>query len=576
MDKGRKTDELSGLKIDYQIARQLPLNFVKRYKVVPIRKENGSILVGAVDKKLSPQVIDDLRVFYRTGVKPYYMEEDILLSLIARIYYDEREAATGIIEGMKRDKPSLTIDGDGTKDLLESTEEGPVIAFVNSLLSEAVSKRASDIHIEPFERDIRVRYRIDGVLYNTMSLPKTIHSNISSRIKVMSSLDVAEKRIPQDGKIKVRIGGRDIDIRVSTFPTNFGERIVLRLLNRKDVLLELEDLGFEREELKRFSRLIHMDHGLILVTGPTGAGKTTTLYASLSKINSPEKNILTIEDPIEYQLEGVGQMQVNPKIGLTFARGLRHILRQDPDVIMVGEIRDRETAEIAIHASLTGHLVFSTLHTDDVAGAIARLLDMGVEPYLVASSTIGVLAQRLVRVLCNRCKVPFKPVRGNGRSGTTRTEPHLTPSDDGETLDMESVDMDREADDREGSDTASATPERLFATWCSKVVNRRNGDDDTGLDTFSSRFDLKKGISLYKRGGCEACFNTGYFGRTGIYELLVINDSIRKLIVDRCDSSMIKEMAMRQGMSSLKKNGLRKVLKGVTSIEEIMRVIHVY
>ncbi len=548
----KKNSGLSNLKVDYDLARKLPLSFVKRYKVVPIKRLNGAVSVGAVKGSVSPQVIDDLSAFYNADVKLKYLGRELLTSLITDVYYGEREAASGIIDGLKKQEPSLTLVTEETKDLLESTEEGPVIAFVNSLLSEAISKRASDIHIEPFESEIRVRNRIDGVLYNTLSLPKPIFPNISSRIKVMAALDVAEKRMPQDGRIRVKIGGSDVDIRVSTFPTSFGERIVLRLLHRKDSLLSLEEIGFEKDDIKTFLNLIHRDHGLILVTGPTGAGKTTTLYGALSRINTESKNILTIEDPIEYQLSGVGQMQVNPKIGLAFSTGLRHMLRQDPDVIMVGEIRDRETAEIAIHASLTGHLVFSTLHTDDASGAIARLVDMGVEPYLVSSALIAVVAQRLIRVLCPKCKAKDRVVsiNGKGPGGSTAK----SPAENGKELSVIS-------EEKQKLDKKEKRVEELFSSWCSKVVK-------TG--------GLRKGeLTLYKSVGCDSCFDTGYYGRTGIYELLVMNDSLRRLVVSRCDSSEINEMALREGMTSLKKNGLKKVLKGITTLEEIVRVIQV-
>ncbi len=516
LKEGRGKKALEDLAVDHRLARRLPLGFVKRYRVIPLRRENNTILVGMGAKEADPQVIDDLKVIYGMKIRPCYMDEETLNLIIASVYYKEREEASEIVEDLKKKEPSLSIREE-VRDLLETREEGPVIALVNSLLSEAVRKRASDIHIEPFDKDVRVRYRIDGVLYNSLILPKNLLPNISSRVKVMASLDVAEKRIPQDGKIRVKVGGRDIDIRVSIIPTFLGERVVLRILNREDIMLDLEELGLGEDELKRYSRLITRDHGLILVTGPTGAGKTTTLYASLSRINSPDKNIITIEDPVEYQLEGIGQIQVNPKVGLTFARGLRHVLRQDPDIIMVGEIRDRETAEIAVHASLTGHLVFSTLHTNDAAGAITRLLDMGIEPYLVASSLIGILAQRLVRVLCQYCKRPFY----------CRV---LNPA--------------------------------LFREYGkgSKIVKKGEGEEF---------------IVLYRNGRCDHCFRTGYLGRTGIFELLVVNDRIRRLIVERVDSKTIREEAVRGGMITLRKSGYRKILQGLTTREEVMRVTEI-
>ncbi len=307
----------------------------------------------------------------------------------------------------EEDLSFLAAELDEPTDLLEATDDAPIIRLVNSLLSQAIRERASDIHIEPFEKEMVARFRIDGILYNILTIQKRFQASIASRVKIMADLNIAERRLPQDGGMRIKIGGKDVDIRVSIVPTAFGERIVLRLLYRESALLPLDQIGFSGDTLTRFNELITRPHGIILVTGPTGSGKTTTLYAALSKINSPDKNIITIEDPIEYQLKGIGQIQVNAKIHLTFAAGLRSVLRQDPDVILVGEIRDSETAEIAIQAALTGHLVFSTLHTNDAAGAVTRLIDMKVEPFLISSSVMAILAQRLVRVLCKECREPY-------------------------------------------------------------------------------------------------------------------------------------------------------------------------
>jgi len=503
-DKEKESNSLEA-DLDYSLARKLPISFAKKYKIVPLRMNNGFVEVAAVQDLFYCRIIDDLRAFFRREIKPLYINNEEFVTLIASVYYEEREAASGILEDIKKDEHTLDIEVEGVKDLLEASDEGPVIAFVNSILSEALEKRASDIHIEPFEKDVRIRYRVDGILYDSLRLPRSLHPQVSSRIKVMAGLNLAEKRLPQDGRIRVKIGGKDIDIRVSVLPTVFGERVVLRLLNREDIDLNLKELGFDKGDLEMFSSLIHKDHGLILTTGPTGAGKTTTLYASLSTINSPEKNILTIEDPIEYQLKGIGQMQVTPNIGLTFSKGLRHILRQDPDVLMVGEIRDRETAEIAIHASLTGHLVFSTLHTNNSVGAIARLIDMGIEPFLVSASLLAVLAQRLVRTLCPHCKEPYQK------------------------------NLDYIKDD-------------IFV------------------------FADSKGQTIYKKRGCERCFQTGYYGRAGLYELLVMTDPIRKMILDRADNATIGKEAQIKGLSTLRKGGLKKVLGGVTTEEEVARV----
>ncbi|MCX7943268.1 MAG: type II secretion system ATPase GspE, partial [Deltaproteobacteria bacterium] len=370
----------------------------------------------------------------------------------------------------------------------------------------AIRERASDIHIEPYEKEIVVRFRIDGVLYEIIKPAKRFHSSICSRIKIMAGLNIAEKRLPQDGRIRFKIAGKDIDVRVSVIPTAHGERIVMRLLDKSAVLLDLEQLGLLDDKLKQVKELIRRSHGIILVTGPTGSGKTTTLYAALSDINSPDINILTAEDPIEYQIKGISQLQVNPKIGLTFANALRSFLRQDPDVILVGEIRDLETAEIAIQASLTGHLVLSTLHTNDSATAVTRLVDMGVEPFLVASSLLAVMAQRLVRVVCPDCRIPYMP-----------------------------------------------TYEEV-----SKI----------GLSLESIK---KKGF-IYKSSGCPKCMKTGYTGRVGIYELLIIDDEIRHLILKNTDSTQIKKLAVSKGMDTLRDDGAKKVLDGVTTIDEVLRV----
>jgi general secretion pathway protein E len=392
------------------------------------------------------------------------------------------------------------------KDLLDASDEGPIIRLVNSLIFQAARDRASDIHIEPFERDLIVRMRIDGILYDVVKPPKRFQPIIISRVKIMAGLNIAEKRLPQDGRIRTRIAGKDVDIRVSVIPTSFGERVVMRLLDRSSTLLPLEYLGLDGQNQVTVEKLIRQSHGIILVTGPTGSGKTTTLYAALQKINANDKNILTIEDPVEYQLHGVAQMQVNPKIELTFASGLRSFLRQDPDVIMVGEIRDAETAEIAIHAALTGHLVFSTLHTNDSFGAVTRLVDMGIEPFLVSSSVIAVMAQRLIRRICAGCRIAHEP-----------------------------------------------TPAELR---------------EIGIST-----EALAGRPIYRIGpGCPACKQRGYRGRIGIHELLVVDDAVRNLIMQKADASQIRRLATSRGMPTLREDGARKVLEGITTIEEILRV----
>lgn len=402
---------LNNEEVDVELATKIPINFAKKFNVLPIKKVRGSAIVAiASGTDLSP--IDDMRILLQMDVKPVLARKSEIIDGINRVYDRSTKSTDNLHEGLMEDLEEQGLDGGGlpeTQDLLDSEDEAPIIRLINTLLFQAVKERASDIHIDPLERELSVRFRIDGVLYEIMKPPKKAQASISSRIKIMAELDIAEKRVPQDGRIKIKIGGRDVDIRVSILPTTHGEKIVMRLLDTSKVLLDLGDLGFGKKHLSTMQQVLSLNHGIFLVTGPTGCGKTTTLYACLSKINSRELNIITVEDPVEIQLPGIGQIQVNPKVDLTFASGLRSILRQDPDVIMVGEIRDLETAEIAIQASLTGHLVFSTLHTNDAISAVTRLVDQGVEPFLVSSSLVAVMAQRLVRVACSECKESYKP-----------------------------------------------------------------------------------------------------------------------------------------------------------------------
>ncbi len=394
------------------LVRAVPIHFAKTGRLLPLLEDDERILVACADP-LDYAALDDLRLLLGKELDLAIADGDMIVHAINRAYdraTGHAEAAVAELEDESLE--SVAQDLEEPQDLLDATDdEAPIIRLVNSLLSQAVKERASDIHIEPFEREMLVRFRIDGVLYEVIKPPKRFQASILSRVKIMAGLNIAEKRLPQDGRIRIKIAGKDVDIRVSTVPTTHGERVVMRLLDRSSVLLKLTDLGFSQRNFEHMEQLIHKSHGIILVTGPTGSGKTTTLYACLSKINKPDLNILTVEDPVEYQLDGIGQVHVNPKIELTFAAGLRSFLRQDPDVIMVGEIRDRETAEIAIQASLTGHLVLSTVHTNDAAGAITRLVDMQVEPFLVASSLVGILAQRLVRVVCKHCREAYQPTR---------------------------------------------------------------------------------------------------------------------------------------------------------------------
>ena len=488
--------------IDKGLVSSVPISFLKRHVILPFHKDNGTVKV-AISDPLNTGSIDDLKIFMESDVELFLAESITILNAINMAYETHKEAAEQVIEDMGED--ALTVGLEEPIDLIDAVDEAPIIKLINSLLFRSVKERASDIHFEPFERDIIVRFRIDGVLHNILSLPKRFQPSIASRIKIMASLNIAEKRLPQDGRIGLKVAGKDVDIRVSIIPTSFGERIVLRLLDKSGYLLRLKDIGLSKEKQTKFAKLIHLSHGIILVTGPTGSGKTTTLYAALMEINSPDKNIITIEDPVEYQIKGVGQMQINPKIELTFAKGLRSILRQDPDVIMVGEIRDLETAEIAIQASLTGHLVFSTLHTNDSAGAVTRLIDMGIEPFLVSSSVVAIAAQRLVRLLCPSCKKEYTP------AGPELDELRIEPS-------------------------------QLY------------------------------GHQVYMAVGCDKCMQTGYRGRTGIYEILLVNDEIRGLIQQNVNSQIIKNRAIEGGMATLRKDGAEKVVAGLTSIEEVSRV----
>ncbi len=491
--------------VDPELCSALPIHFARRHGILPIKRDGDGVMV-ATSNPLDIYPLDDVRILLDQEVKPVVMPPGAIIDAINRVYDRDTNAAQQIIEDFDEDSLDLISSAlEEPADLLDASDEAPVIRLVNSILFQAVKQRASDVHIEPFERELVVRYRIDGILYNVLTPPKRIQPSITSRVKIMAGLNIAEKRLPQDGRIRVTIAGKNIDIRVSVIPTAHGERIVMRLLDKTSILLKLEDIGFSSDKLKIFNRLIHRPHGIILLTGPTGSGKTTTLYAALTRINSADKNIITVEDPIEYQIRGIGQIQVNPKINLTFANGLRSILRQDPDVIMVGEVRDLETAEIAIQASLTGHLVFSTLHTNDSAGAITRLIDMGIEPFLASSSVIAIMAQRLVRIVCPDCRQKYPPGEEELR--------------------------------------------------------------EIGMDSA-----IAGGKPLYRAIGCQNCLGTGYRGRTGIFELLVLDDDIRTLILKNYDSNTIKRTATDKGMLTLRQDGARKVLKGITTIEEVLRV----
>jgi len=489
--------------ITAELVQKLPLGLAREQGVLPLWERGGAVEVAIANPR-SIGAVDDLRLLFRKPVRPILVSPAVLRDATNRAYDKAARSAHAVMSEIREEQDDeLNADLSLGDDLLDDPNQAPIIRFVNTLLTQAIKDRASDIHIEPFEKELVVRFRVDGVLYEIVKPPPRLQASIVSRVKIMAGLNIAEKRIPQDGRIRTRMAGREIDVRVSTLPVRHGERVVMRLLE-KGTVFNLEKVGMAGEILPHFRKLIRLPHGILLVSGPTGSGKTTTLYSALSEINAPDKNILTIEDPIEYELRGIGQTQVNPKIDLTFASALRAHLRQDPDVILVGEIRDKETADNAVQASLTGHLVFSTIHTNDAPGAFTRLVDMGVEPFLVASSLVAILAQRLVRRLCNDCKEPYVP------SAEEMKDLHLDP--------------------------------RTF-----------------------------RGV-LYKAKGCPVCLGKGYRGRTGIFELLVVDDDVRALVTSGADAGTIKRKAIEHGMLTLREDGIRNALLGVTSVDEVMRV----
>ena len=482
------------------------VKYIRQNKILPLFLDENNLKIAA-SNPLDMMVFDNLRMILNRPIEIVVGDGAEIERRIEDLYGSGTSSMKMILDDMEEEELEI-LGRDEDQDvetLRDMASEAPVIKLVNLLFAQAVDLGASDIHIEPFEGDLKIRYRVDGVLHDQESPPKKLQAAIISRIKILSGLNIAEHRLPQDGRIRLRLSGRKIDVRVSTVPTLHGESVVMRLLDQTSMFIDLESLGFSGTELTKFREIILHPHGMVLVTGPTGSGKTTTLYAALDKINVPDRKIITVEDPVEYQLKGVNQIQVNPKINLTFASGLRSIVRQDPDVIMVGEIRDTETAEIAIQSALTGHLVFSTVHTNDACGAVTRLQDMGVENYLISSCLDGVLAQRLVRSICSECKAP------------TRVDPKAV-----------------------------------------RELEIANGDIDSA--------------TVYQGKGCRRCNNTGYRGRIGIYELLVVSDHIRSLILERTGANVLKKEARRLGMKTLREDGWRKVKAGLTTIEEVMRV----
>jgi general secretion pathway protein E len=510
-----------------ETATRVPIAFAKNHKILVTGEDDARVHVLVADP-FDTAAIDDVRIIFGKPVEVQVATGEQITDAINRVY--EREAGGGELE-----TGEAVVDEEGASDILDSDDEAPVIRWVNSLFLQAMKERASDIHIEPEEKEVIVRYRIDGELYVARRAPRAFMHNIVSRIKIESALNIAEKRLPQDGRITKKIAGKGFDIRVSTIPTSRGyERIVMRLLNKSSVLLDLPDLGFSPRDYALMDGLIRRPDGIILVTGPTGSGKTTTLYACVNRINTPNLNILTAEDPVEYEIQGIHQVHVQPKIGLTFASALRAFLRQDPDVVMVGEIRDKETVDIAINASLTGHLVLSTIHTNDAAGAVTRMVDMGVEPFLIRSSVIGILAQRLVRVLCPHCKEGY-------------------PAEDFE-LDELGLSLDRifSREQRKANPTTRYYPRTVSEVDVLEQVSR--------LDR----------PTFYKQRGCDKCSNTGFLGRRGIYELLLMDDAVGPLILKNADAQALKRAAMEQGMDSLRDDGARKVLTGLTTVEEVL------
>jgi len=506
---GIRPEETRNVHMEPEILRRAPSAFVHHHRVVPIKIENNTLTL-ATDNPFNFLAFENFKHFLGCEhIEGVLTTERDITALLEKYYSLKEETPINtFLAGM--DKRDTALLKDATEKKLppkekEEEEETPIIKLVSLLIAEAFKRRASDIHLEPLGQQFRVRYRIDGVLQETPGPPKRLQGSVISRVKIMAEMDIAERRLPQDGRIRVTISGRPIDLRVSTLPAVYGESVVLRILDKSSFIMGLKELGFHADDHRKFERLIKMPNGIILVTGPTGSGKTTTLYACLSHINRSDKKIITVEDPVEYQISGINQVQIRPQINLTFANGLRSILRQAPDVIMVGEIRDFETAQIAVQASLTGHLVFSTLHTNDAPGAVTRLIDMGVKPYLVASALQAVLAQRLVRVICVSCKEQYRP----------------SPEE------LQAINL---------------PPEQL------------------------------KKAKFHRGKGCKNCSYTGYKGRIAIFELLIMTDTIRELVFGKVSSSVIKRKAKEIGMVTLREDGIRKVLQGITTISEVMRV----
>jgi type IV pilus assembly protein PilB len=500
-----KEVDLSQVKIPKELLEKVPSSIAKAYKIVPIRME-GNTLVVAMGDPMNVQILDDLRFMLDCEVKGLRSNEEDVNEIIEKFYGGQIES----VESLLKEVESMTISTEEkaeTTDLAaleEMARQLPIVKLVNLVLIQAIKDRASDIHFEPFEDQFKIRYRVDGVLYEMLPPPKHFAIPVTTRIKVMAQMDIAERRRPQDGRIALHMGGNEIDMRVSTLPTIFGESVVMRVLDKSVLKHSLDELGFRKSDLSAVRQIIKKPNGIILVTGPTGCGKTTTLYAALMELNSIEVKIITTEEPVEYDVEGIIQVPINAAIGLTFDKCLRSILRQDPDIILVGEVRDLPTAEMSIHSSLTGHLVFSTLHTNDAPSTITRLLDMGVESYLMASTLEAIISQRLIRMLCQQCKEEYVP-------------------------------------------------------------------EEEELVKLGVKKEDMKGIKFYKDKGCPACNNIGFIGRTGLFEIMILNEEIRELIGEKATTGQIRKAALNFGMKTLRDDGIDKIKEGVTTIEEVIR-----
>ncbi|MHB0978509.1 MAG: GspE/PulE family protein [Thermoleophilia bacterium] len=497
--------DLGGLKIDTSAANLITEKDARRYAAIPVSYVDDHTLLVAMVDPANIFAIDDLRILTGYDIEPAIGTEEDIFGQISKLRSLEDKVGANLDDTVDSGELSAT----DVRDIREQLDEAPIVKLVNSIMAQAADDNASDIHFEPQAKELVVRFRNDGVLHEIMSVPRRMQSGVLSRIKIMADLDIAERRVPQDGRIGLMVGGKPIDMRVASLPTVYGEKIVLRLLDRSNVMLRLEDLGFSPKSLARYQKSFTKPYGAILVTGPTGSGKSTTLYATLNILNTREKNIITVEDPVEYRLQGINQVQSNVKAGLTFSRALKSILRCDPDIVMIGEIRDKETAQIAVESALTGHLVLSTLHTNDAPGALSRLTEMGIEPFLTASAVDCVLAQRLARKLCDACREPYQP-----------------------------------------------TQEML----------RRNDFPLEAVDDYQN-------VTLYKPIGCARCNGTGYKGRVGLYEVMLVTEAIERLTVERKSADEIGRVAQAEGMKSLREDGIDKVLQGRTTIEEIARVI---